>query len=161
MRALEKQVYSENCESGSGFKVNKEPGIWNRIWKRGSGSWEVWVGGIGKEIIFFFGGGGGAFYQIVELLSSVFLKKETYYYNWMNVIKLQFTLTLFLVELRALWFGEIVWKVINNFEMPCLIEYLFQVFPNHFPQINCRHAKTWVVYTCGNFFSERIRELAS
>lgn len=99
-------MYSENCESGSGFKVNKEPGIWNRIWKGGSGSWEVWVGGIGKEIIFF--GGGGAFYQIVELLSSVFLKKETYYYNWMNVIKLQFTLTLFLVELRALWFGEIV-----------------------------------------------------
>lgn len=52
-------MYSENCESGSGFKVNKEPGIWNRIWKRGSGSWEVWVGGIGKEIIIFLEGGGG------------------------------------------------------------------------------------------------------
>lgn len=52
-------MYSENCELGLGFKVNKELGIWNWIWKRGLGFWEVWVGGIGKEKYYFFGGGCG------------------------------------------------------------------------------------------------------
>lgn len=81
-------MYSENCESGSGFKVNKDPGFWNWISKRGSGSWEVWVGGIENEINHF----GGILLSVCRTVKFCISQKETYYYNWMNMNKLfQFT----------------------------------------------------------------------